>query len=244
MRPALRSTLAALLILSPTAAFAQDGYLLEVPRASFTLRGGAALPSARDGVFDMFTRELTLEKSDFTAFSLGGDLAVRLSSRADAVLGVAVAKSTSSSEFRDWVDQDDKPIEQTTTLRRSPVTASLRVFPFERGRAVGKFAWVPSAAVLPYVGAGGGLMFYALEQHGDFVDFETLEVYSDNMRSRGTTLTGHVMAGAEWWPSARFGVSGEARYSWAKATLNDSFSEFDRIDLQGMQWTAGISARF
>jgi opacity protein-like surface antigen len=191
----------------------------------------------------MFTSELTLKRGDFAASSFGGDIGVRVSPRIDIVLNASHAKSSQLSEFRNWVDNNDQPIEQVTTFRRLPATLSARYFPMERGRAVGRHAWVPSS-LLPYVGAGAGVVWYKLTQDGDFVDHETLDIFHDHLESSGSAGTAHVMAGAQWWPIARLGLTAEARYAWASATLKEGFSEFNSIDLKGFQWTAGVAARF
>ena len=243
MRRLLSSCLALCALILPTRLAAQDGFLFKQPRVTFGLQAGQTLPSASDGVFDLFTRELTLEKSDFAAFSVGGDIGVRATDRLDIVLGLSYASSSKSSEFRDWVDNNDLPIEQSTDLRRVPLTLSARFFPTDRGRSVGRYAWVPSP-LLPYVGAGVGVTWYKLEQEGDFVDSESLDIFYDRLESNNVAPTVHVLAGAQWWPTSRFGLTGEARYSWGSASLDNGFSDFDSINLKGFQWTAGVAARF
>lgn len=244
MRPTLRAVLIAVPCLLPGTALAQDGYLFKAPSVTFTLRGGPTVPAAREGVFDLMTRELTLERGDFKAFSIGADMGITVTPHVDLVFGVSGSRTTRRSEFREWVDQDDKPIEQTTMLKRIPATVSARIYPFERGRAVGKHAWVPGPALQPFVGAGGALVWYTLEQEGDFVDSSTLDVYRDFLHSDNIGAGAHVFAGAEYWAWTRFGIGVEARYSWAKAQMRDGFSEFDSIDLKGMQYTVGFNARF
>ena len=230
-------------VVLPSAVSAQDGYLFRKPSVTVALRLGAAVPNTSDDIYDFFTEELTLDRKDFTSAVFGMDLAAHVNPQLDVVLGIGTAASSKRSEFRDWVDQDDLPIEQTTRLIRVPITAGLKYYLVERGRSVGRYAYVP-AKVLPYIGAGGGLQWYELKQEGDFIDHETLEVFTDRLVSSGTTPTAHVMAGAEWWFSTRFGLTVDGRYSWSKSDLDRDFSDFDKINLSGVQLTTGLSVRF
>ncbi|MGQ0560813.1 MAG: outer membrane protein [Gemmatimonadota bacterium] len=227
----------------PRAADAQSGYLFKPPTATLSFRIGAAGPSASDDLFAFFTEELTLERGDFRSFALAADLGIRTTSQLDLLLGVAYSGSSSRSEFRDWVDQDDQPIEQTTSLDRIPLTLSAKYYLVPRGRALSMHAWVPRTFT-PYVTGGGGYTFYDLVQEGDFVDFRTLEVFPRRFESAGGGATAHVGAGGEWWLTPRLGLSLEGRYSWASADLDQDFSDFDRVDLRGFQITTGFAARF
>ena len=139
---------------------------------------------------------------------------------------------------------DDLPIHQVTKFRRIPVTVSLKTYLWDRGRSIGRFAWVPRAWA-PYVGAGGGYVWYSFEQEGDWVDYEDLAIFWDNFLSEGGAGTFHFFAGADYSISERLLLTGEGRYSFASADLDrDFYDEFDKIDLAGFQATIGISVRF
>jgi hypothetical protein len=226
-----------------TPVFAQDGYLFGMPRTTLTLRAGAARPAADSEIFRFFTDELTLRRSDFASATFGADLGLRVHPQLDVLLSVSIAQSSDDSEFRDFVEDNDQPIRQTTELMRTPVTAGLKLHLLPRGRSLGRLAFVP-ARVSPYVGGGVGVLWYRLEQDGDFVDHETLDIFTDHFESDGATFTAHALGGGDLWILPRVGLNVEARYSWAKADLNDAFSDFERIDLRGWQWTAGISLRY
>lgn len=220
-----------------------DGFLFRQPFGSFTIRGGLDRASAGSDVFSFVTDQLTLSRRDFTGLSVGGDLAFRLAPRIDLALGAAYVSSSAPSEFRRFVDQDDLPIEQTTSLRRVPLTATLKAYLAPRGRSIGRFAWVP-ARYAPYVGVGGGAMWHSFRQEGDFVDFNTNDVFADDLSSSRWTPTAHGVAGIDYSLSPRFALTGEGRYSWARADLSDDFAGFDRIDLSGIAATVGLSVRF
>ena len=88
-------------------------------------------------------------------------------------------------------------------------------------------------------------MRHEFQQSGDFVDFTTLEVSFDDLRSVGYAPTFHALAGADLTVFKQMFLTGEVRYAWASGTLDRQFFEgFDKMDLTGLQLTLGISARF
>ncbi len=220
-----------------------DGYLFGRPTATLTLRGGLALPTASSDIFSFTSRQLTVGKSDFASGSIGADLAIPVSNQLSLQFGAAIAGRTISSEFRDWVDDDDLPIEQQTSFRRRMVTAGLKYHLTPTGRSVSRLAWIPSR-VAPYVAAGGGTMWYRFAQKGDFVDFQTFDVFSDNLASSSWTPMAYGAAGVDFSLTTRLALTTEARYDYARAELGPSFSGFNRIDLAGVTANVGLTVRF
>jgi hypothetical protein len=147
------TVLAVLSVTPVTTVQAQDGFLFGQPRGQLTLRAGPLMHRAGGDLFDFFQSELTLDGGDFRAPAVGGELALVVHPRVDVAIGVAYSSVQRSSEFREWVDQDDLPIEQTTSLRVTPVTASVRFYPLSRGETISDLAWVP-VRTMPYVGGG------------------------------------------------------------------------------------------
>jgi hypothetical protein len=250
MRRMLRSAAAlgvAAALLGPSVAAAQgsgDGFLFKPPVGTFGVRGGFAHASANSDIFTDATDFLTLDRGDFSGLGFGVDLAFRLSSRFDLAFGASYATAEHGSEFRDWTDQDDLPIEQTTAFRRMPLGATLKAYLTPRGRSIGSFAWIP-ARVAPYVGVGGGAMWYRFRQEGDFVDFEDLGVFTDRIEDSGWAPMGHAVAGLDYSLGPRFLLTGETRYTYAKAEMDRTqFEGFDKIDLSGFSATIGVAVRF
>ena len=222
---------------------AQDGYLFGTPRISLTLRAGAAGPAAHGEIYDFMTDQLTLNRSDFVAGTFGADVGIRVLPQIDVLLSVATSQSADESEFRDFVETNDEPIRQETRLIRTPLTAGLKIHLLSRGRSISRYAYVPNKFA-PYVGGGAGIMWWKLEQDGDFVDFETLDIFTDYFESSGETFTANAFAGGDVWLASRVGLNVEARYNWANADLNRDFSDFGEIDLKGWQLTAGVTFRY
>jgi hypothetical protein len=225
------------------AAQADRDFLFRKPHFSLAFNVGYGMPTAGSDIYDFVTKEHTLERSDFNSMVVGGSFGVRITDQVELSLDVAHGSANTPSEFRDWVDQDDLPIEQNTKLSWTPLTVSLKGFLWERGRRVSRFAWVPGQWA-PFIGAGAGWMYYQFKQSGDFVDFETYDIFGDTFRSEGDTGLFHLLAGAEWTLSPAFYLTGEGRYTWAEANLGRDFTGFDPIDLSGFQATVGLAVRF
>ena len=221
---------------------AGDGFLFHAPVFTFGVRGGFDRASAGSDVFSFVTKQLTLNRRDFSSATFGTDLAIPVSRSNDIVFDAGLTSVSRRSEFRDWVDQNNLPIEQTTSLRRVPLTLGVRHYLSPRGRSIGRFAWIPAARTT-YIGLGAGLMNYRFRQVGDFVDFQTLNILPDEFTSNAWTPVLHALAGAELSLGRFIMVTAEARYTWARGPMGRDYVRFNRIDLSGVSVTTGLSFR-
>lgn len=238
--------LAAGLLLAPAAARAQgsgDGFLFRKPAGAFVLRGGFAATTARGDLYSFLSEQFTLDRGDFRAPQMGADLLIRVAPRADLDFGIGFSRSNKNSNFRNFVDLNNNEIEQATSLSRVPATVGARIYLASPGRSIGKFAWIPTK-IVPYVGAGGGMMWYRLRQAGYFIDVATTDVFPDTFVSSGWTPTAHGLAGLDYSLTPRLALNGEARYTWANAKLGADFAGFDGIDLSDIGITLGLNVRF
>ncbi len=246
-RRAVETTLAAALVL-PSALVAQApaagrGFMFGAPSGSFSLRLGLAQPVANDGIFNLADSLLTVNRGDYIGFNFTANLVQRITERAAVEMSVGYSGRSIDSHFRDFVDNNDAEIEQTTELRRVPLTIGGRYYLVSPGRQLGRLAWVPTRFV-PYVSAGAGAMWYQFTQQGDFVDFQTLDVFNTELRSSNWAPSAYGAIGAEISTSALVSINAEARYDAAKAKMSNDFSGFHRIDISGVSATVGLSFRF
>lgn len=218
-------------------------FLFKVPRASMGFRFGYSMALASSEVFDFTQEQLTVSRSDFDAVAWGADVGIRITPRVDVTFGLARSSTTINSEFRDWVGDDDLPIEQTTDFVRMPFTLGIKAYLRDRGRSIGQFVWIPRS-LSPFVGASAGWVWYRFEQEGEFVDFETYDIFGDRFTQDGRAPTVHVYGGADWSLTPALFLTGEARYEWAKADMAGDFVGFDAMDLSGFQATVGLAVRF
>lgn len=220
-----------------------DGFLFSRPHATLSIRGGFARPSASSDVFSFVTDRLTVDRGDFGGLSVATDLAFRVHSRVDLLMGTGISTRVARSEYREFVDNDDLPIEQRTTFRRIPITAGLKVHLRPEGRQVGRLAWVPSK-LSPYIAAGGGAMYHLFKQDGDFIDFRTNDVFSTTLRSTDLSAMAYGAVGTTVSLTSHVGLNAELRYEHARGNLGSDFRDFSPIDLSGVGLTAGLLFRF
>lgn len=231
-------------ILIPCTVRAQGGpgFLFDQPRVSVGARLGYAIPAVDSDLFDFARQQLTLEAGDFRSPTFGGEIAIRVANRVDFVADLAWARSRRSSEYRDWEDLDGLPIEQETTFERTSMTAGVRYYLRDRGRRVGQFAWVPNR-IAPFVGGGVGARWHAFRQAGDFVDFDTLEVFRDRLETSGVSAIVDLRVGADFSLSRRVFLAGEVRYDFGSGRPGGDYVGFTRTDLSGVGFVFGISFR-
>ncbi|MEE9264185.1 MAG: hypothetical protein V3V11_06995 [Vicinamibacteria bacterium] len=222
-------------------------FLFGAPRFTAGFRAGWNLARAESDLFE-FIRELqTIGDGDFDAPTLGADFALVLNQRLDVVFGFQYSRSSTTSEFREFVGSDDLPIVQQTNLTQFPLTASAKFYLVPRGQEVSRYAWVARGAA-PYVGAGVGLQWYKFEQAGEFIDctdpslVECIDqpIFEATLVSSAWTPTVHVFGGVDVKLGRKMFLTVEGRYAWADAKVQGDFIGFDSIDLTGLGITAGV----
>ena len=221
-------------------------FLLGRPRASVSVRGGWAMATAGSDIYDFFTSQLTVDKSDFNGATFLTDVAFSITPRVDVLGGINLNKMNKPSHYRGYsevINGQDMPIQQTTELRQIDLAGSVRFSLVPRGREVSQYAWIPSSFV-PYVGGGAGYMHYQLKQYGDFVDFADLDIFSDNFSSAGWSPSVHLFAGSDFQLVKRLYLTVEGRFTWVNAELDQDFIGFEPMDLGGFKLAAGINFVF
>ena len=229
----------------PRPAPAQPDFFFGRPDGSVALRGSWVFARAGSDLFDFVERELTIDEGNFNRAALAADIGIAVTPRTDAVIGVEVNRASVPSEYRNLVDNNRQPIEQTTSLSELNLTGNIRIAILPRGREIGRFAWVPRA-VVPYVGAGGGMLWYRFEQTGDFVDAldPRRAIFTDVFRATGWTPSAQVFGGVDVRLRGRWFLTLDGRYLWAAGALGNDFEGFDPIDLAGFRAGAGINMLF
>ena len=257
-RPAVALTVVAftallsLGLLTPLSARAQprrSDYLLGRPKATLTLRIGAARPNASNGVFavtdSVGKRLLTLDPDQFLGANFGADLGVPITQQLELQFSASSASRRVESEYRDFVDNRDLPIEQATTLRRTPFSMGIRYNLVPAGRAVSRLAWVPTRLV-PYVAAGGGAMQYRFRQNGDFVDFRSarLDVFTARLEAKGWAPLAYAAGGVTWTMLPAVALNTELRYDHSSTPMRGDYTGFGNTSLSGVVLNTGLQFRF
>ena len=244
----MATTLALVILgIAPRPAGAQNagnGYLFHAPEGRLTLRGGYSIPTANSDIFDFVTQNLTLKKSDFGSFNLGGEIAVSVSSRWDVSFDASYMRASAPSADRNYIDNNNQEIRQTTTFERVPLMVDARYYLTAPGRSIGRLAWIPTHLV-PYVGAGGGAMYYKFSQDGDFVDYQTLNVFTpaNGFVSDGWAPAVQGFGGFDVSITPMLAITTDVRYIYSRARPGTDFSDFNRIDLSGASASIGLTVR-
>jgi hypothetical protein len=218
-------------------------FLFGRPNHSIGLRGSWVFANAGSDLFDFVTDQLTLDRDDFNAPAFAADFAFGLSSRLQLEAGVEFARVQRASEYREFVDNNLLPIQQTTGLNTTHLVGGIRYALTPRGREVSRLVWVPNR-VVPFVGAGAGVVFYQFRQYGDFVDFVDHSIFYESFRSQGWAPTAHVFGGVDVQMYKALYATVQGRFTKASGTLDSDFIDFDPIDLSGFRMSAGINLLF
>jgi hypothetical protein len=182
------------------------------------------------------TDALAVEVADFKSGQAFAEFNLGFGPHVELGAGVSGFGRHVPSLYRDLVDDSNNDIEQTLTLRAAPITVLARFLPF------GDFA-----SVQPYVGAGFAIVPFRYSEIGDFVDSNTLVVFSDRYVVR-KTAPGAVLVGGVRFPLRGdiYALSVEGRYLRAVGDTGGTANGFlsDKIDLSGGMLNVGFIVRF
>ncbi len=230
--PAVRHTawllVAAMLVLPATPALAQQA--INISLGYFAVTGEDA---RTDGDVLVANREiLAFDLRDFDTGSIGVEWLLPVGEFLEVGAGAAFTSRTVPSVYDELVNRDGSEIEQDMKLRVAPFTATVRLLPFGRSRAV-----------QPYIGGGIGLFSYRYSEVGDFVDFTDRSVFRDQFVATGTETGGVALAGIRFPIGDVWSLGGEVRWQKASADLNDDFLG-TTLDLGGFHYLATIHMKF
>lgn len=220
-----------------------NGFLFRVPTARLTVSGGYAQPRGGSDIYEFITSELTLERRDFAGAAVEGSAEFRVTPRVEVGLRASFSGRTAGSESRNFIGDDNLPVEQTTQLLRAAIMATGRLSLLSPGRAVGRYAWIPTR-VVPFIGGGVGPVWYQLRQDGEFVDNQTLDIFQDTFESKAWSVGATAFGGTDVALNPRFGITAQGRYLFAKGNMNHDFGTFSKIDLSGYDASLGFYVRF
>lgn len=198
--------------------------------------GGFAVTSedARaDGDVLFANREiLDFTVADFNTGSIGLEWLLPVGEYFEIGAGAGFTNRRVPTVYDAFVNRNGSEIEQDLRLRIVPLTATLRVLPFGRSRAV-----------QPYIGGGIGLYNYRYSEVGGFVDFTDRSVFSDRFVAEGNETGAVVLAGIRAPIGDVWSLGGEVRYQNAKADLSTDFLG-STLDLSGVHYLFTVHIKF
>ena len=229
-RTVLLATLLLLLVSADAEAQWQRQYELQ---NQVRFRLGIFEPAGRlegwEGVFEGFTGR----PSDLQDFVWGMDYLLRTSRNTAVLFGFSYFAGKTTSAYEDWVGDDGSEIRHTTRLDISDLTAA---FVYRFG----------SVGVRPYVGVGGGFVWWTLTDEGYFIDFglPSQPVIWAWYGAQGATFEAFGLLGIDIPLNPRWSFFVEGRYRYASDELGDDFSGFGKLDLSGYEVTGGFGINF
>ena len=176
---------------------------------------------------------LLFNVTDFNVATIGGEWLVGLGSNFEGSLGLGFHSRAVPSIYAQRVNSNGSEIEQELKLRVVPFTATVRFLPMGRHNGI-----------VPYVGAGVGVLNWRYSETGEFVDSRDLSIFRTSYVGSGTA-TGPVILGGVRVPIGSWGVGGEIRYQSAIGTLPTNVDFLGtKIDLGGFNYLLTINVRF
>ncbi|MFQ5789964.1 MAG: outer membrane beta-barrel protein [Acidobacteriota bacterium] len=201
--------------------------------SSIAVRLGFFSPRGESQLWEDNVQTFDLAVSDFNSVFGGVEFALELNEFVDLAVGVDGYSRTVASRYRDFVRDDGTEIEQEIRLTVAPVTVGLRVLP------LGKFR-----SLVPYVAGGFGLYPFEYREEGEFIDFETFDIFGDVFLDPGVGVGAYAAAGLEVGVTRAVSVFGEYRRHWAGVDHGGDFDGFGEFDLDADVVGFGFNIRF
>jgi hypothetical protein len=197
---------------------------------SVRFRLGLFQPRADSEYWDQKFTDFTGSASSFENIVFGVEYLWMTSRDGGIAFGGSFYEGSATQAYRDYVDLEGRDIRHTTTLGLTDLTATY-IHRLARG------------GIRPYLGIGGGLVWWRLQEEGSFIDFSSFDapIVFASYRADGTTWEALGLLGVEVPIAFKWRFFVEGRYRWAEAELNRDFSGFGTIDLSGYELTGGFS---
>lgn len=221
--------LAALALSVPASAQVVQGF--QIGAGGFFPKGIDARTSG-----DVLVTDLNTFFFNFKHFEGGqifGEYDVDLGKHIEVGAGVGYYRRTTPSVYASLVNQNGNEIRQDLRLRTVPVSVVVRFMPFGK-----------PGHVQPYVGAGVAAVNWRYSEFGEFVD-DSNNIFRASFVGTGTSPAGILLGGVRFPTRGDvFGLTLELRYQWGRGNLNPNDFFSNRIDLGGMNFTAGFQVRY
>jgi hypothetical protein len=178
---------------------------------------------------------LVFDIGEFKSATAGVEWLFPIGSFVEGGAGVSFTRRTVPTVYQDFVDNNNREIEQDLRLRRIPIDLTLRVLPLGA-----------SSPVQVYVGGGLSIIPWRYSETGDFIDFNSNgDVFRDTFVGSSTETGAVALAGVRF--QGRGAAGGfEVKYHKADASFQPEDDEFagTHLDLGGWTYQATLGFRF
>lgn len=175
------------------------------------------------------------DASEFEDVALTADFLWFVSPRAGLLVSVGGWEGDQTQAYREYVDENGRDITHLARHEQAWLDVGL-VFHLLARRAV----------LMPYVGGGGSLVSWELEEDGEFIDFgvNPPEIFRDDFFDSGEDFGYFLLVGVEIPVSRSVSLFAEGRWRHADTELDGDFAGLGTLDLSGRSITAGASISF
>lgn len=198
-------------------------------RYAFSMYGGFRVLDATSELFAANEFDFGITDDDFRAGGYGFEFDVAVLPRVDLSIGFDSGDSETFGSYLDFVYDDGGEIEHSARLAMTELSLGVRF------RLLGS-----SAPVRPYLIGGITGAYYRYTEIGEFVDFETADIYYDEFEERSFLPGFFVGAGGDVAvvrlpDGGRVELFGEFRYARSEGEHTEGFDGFGdlRLDRSG-----------
>jgi hypothetical protein len=197
---------------------------------SINLKIGLFSPSLQSDLWTDNMANLAFKKTDLLDLYYGAEYEIFLGRLASFSLEIGSYAKEVYTQYKDYTDQDDRPIFQNLSLRISPIEASVKFYPLGH-----------RYEFLPYFGIGAGLYGWTYQQYGDFIIFPDGTIEEGFAETDTFSIGFNARVGLVYRFLPRVGLALEAKYQYVRGQLSGYFEGFELLDLGGITASAGLN---
>ena len=204
-----------------------------LPAQQINVKLGLFTPFQASDLWEDNLNNLSFDKQDFNGMSFAVEYQQQVHNHFSFYIEGSSYTRNVFADYRDYEYEDGSLIMQNMDLSITAIETGIKIniLPYRS-----KFS--------PFVGLGAGLYLWHYEQSGDFIDFNTMDIYEGLADQDAVALGFHVKWGLSLRISRGLGLIVEAKVHWAKGELGQYFEGFEPFDLGALSLLAGFQFHF
>lgn len=207
-------------------------------RYAFSTYGGFRVLNVTSDLFAANEFDFGITDDDFRTGGFGFEFDFAVLPRVDVSIGFDNGDAETFGSYLDLVYEDGGEIEHSARLAMTELSLGVRL------RLLGG-----AARVRPYLMGGVTGAYYRYREIGDFVDFDTADIYYDEFEERSFLPGFFAGAGADVAvvrlpDGGRVELFGEFRYARAQGEHTDGFDGFGNFRLDRTGGLFGLRVRW
>ena len=205
------------------------GGLLSLRAQSVNFKLGAFYPGAASDLWETNFENLSFSRSDMMGTYFGAELEVFMGRNFSLAVEGGRYKKNVYTVYSDVEYDDGTPLYQDISLGITSLEADIKIYPMGHRKEFN-----------PYIGGGFGFYFWKYYQGGDFYNWMEDVAFEGEAYTDRITPGFNAKAGFVYRLRRTFGISLETKYTYVKGELSQLFEDFEKFDLGGFTFTAGI----